>query len=213
MPLIRKPAGHKTADLSRAQSSTHADVLKALVAGNQEERWSAARAAVDVPGGADALSTALRSEVDARVREAMFTSLARIGSSDSVDAILPFLRSDDASLRTGALDALRTLPHLIRDHLPALMNDADSDVRMLSCEIVRSLPGAEATQMLCDLLGRETEANVCAAAIDVLTEVGDAAALPVLDQCETRFRETPFLAFAIKVARDRILQQSTSRHV
>jgi HEAT repeat protein len=213
MPLIRKPTGHKPAEQPSAQTSTHADALKALVVGNQEERWSAARAAVDVPGGADALAAALRSEIDPRIREAMFTSLVRIGSSDSIDALLRFLRSDDASLRTGALDAIRTLPHLVRDHLPALMNDDESDVRVLSCEVVRGLPGAEATQMLCDLLSRESEANVCAAAIDVLTEVGDAAALPALEQCEARFRDTPFLAFAIKVARDRILLQPTSRHV
>jgi HEAT repeat protein len=207
MPLIRKPAGPP-----RTESPTPTDVLKSLVQGNQEERWSAARAAVNVPGGADALAEALRSESDPRVREAMFTSLARIGSTASINSLVRFVRSDDASLRTGALDALRTLHDAVRPHLPALMRDADSDVRVLSCEVVRGFPAPEATQMLCDLLSRESEPNVCAAAIDVLAEVGDARALTVLAECEKRFRETPFLAFAIKVATARILEQSTERH-
>ena len=203
MPLIRKPV-----EPSRAQTSAPADVLRALVSGTQEERWSAARAAADVPGGTDALETALRSEGDSRVREAMFTSLARIGSPASIDALVRLLRSDDASLRTGALDGLRMLHDVVREHLPGLMSDPDIDVRVLSCEVVRGFPNDEATQLLCDLLSREQEPNVCAAAIDVLAEVGTEAALPVLVECETRFRSTPFLAFAIKVARARIIEQS-----
>jgi HEAT repeat protein len=204
MPLIRKPV-----DPSRAQSSPPPeDVLRALVSGNQEERWAAARAAVGVQGGADALANALSSESDPRVREAMFTSLARIGSPASIDALVRLLRSDDASLRTGALDALRMLHDVVREHLPSLMNDPDIDVRVLSCEVVRGFPSNEATQLLCDLLSREKEPNVCAAAIDVLAEVGTAAALPILAECETRFRQTPFLAFAIKVATARIIEQS-----
>jgi HEAT repeat protein len=207
MPLIRKPV-----DRSPAATPSGADVLKLLISGDQEERWSAARAAANEPNATDALVTALRSETDPRVREAMFTSLARIGSPQSIDAIVRFLRMDDASLRTGALDALRILHDFNRDQLTALMSDADSDVRLLSCEVLRGLPGREATQMLCDLLQRESEPNVCAAAIDVLAEVGDATALPVLSECETKLRDTPFLAFAIKIAKARILEQSTDRH-
>ncbi|MDY6948325.1 MAG: HEAT repeat domain-containing protein, partial [Pseudomonadota bacterium] len=138
--------------------------------------------------------------------------LARINSSESVAAILALLRSDEASLRTGALDTLRAMGGAIREHLPGLLADADSDVRVLSCEIARGLPGPEATHMLCDLLVREHDVNVCGAAIDVLAEIGEAPALPVLAQCAARFSATPFLVFAIKVATDRIAEQSTQRH-
>ena len=208
MPLIRKSDKD-----TRKPESDPADVLSALSNGNQEERWTAARAAARITGGVDALAIALQSEVDARVREAMFTSLTRIGSPQSVNAIIPLLRVDDASLRIGALDALRAMPGAVRESLPGLLSDSDSDVRILSCEIVRGLPAEEATSILCALLANEPEVNVCAAAIDVLAEVGSAAALPVLDVCAARFQETSFLAFAIKVARDRILAQSTDSHV
>jgi len=207
MPLIRKPV-----DTPATHSAVPVDVLKGLHEGDQDQRWAAARAAADVSGGADALANALQSESAPQVREAIFTSLMRIGSPTSIASVVRFLRSDDASLRTGALDALRTRHDVVRAHLPSLMADADTDVRVLSCEVVRGLPSAEATQMLCDLLSRESEPNVCAAAVDVLAEVGDARALTVLAECEKRFHDTPFLAFATKIATARILEQSTERH-
>jgi hypothetical protein len=208
MPLIRKPAGATAA----SAPSSEVEVLKALGSGEADERWAAARAAFAFPGAAGALATAVRCEVDSRVREAMFTSLARMASPESIDAMLAFLRSDDAALRAGALDALRSQAQAVRVHLPGLLNDEDSDVRLLSCELARTLPGDEATRVLSDLLLREKEANVCAAAIDVLAEAGRPEALPALAQCEARFSSTQFLTFAIKIARRRILSQSTPRH-
>ena len=203
MPLIRKSDKD-----TRTPDTNPADVLSSLTSGNQEQRWTAARAAARIPGGMEALAAALHSETDARVREAMFTSLARIGSPASVTAIIPLLRVDDANLRTGALDALRAMPDAVRESLPILLGDSDGDVRILSCEIVRGLPGDEATSILSALLAHEADVNVCAAAIDVLAEVGGAAALPALDSCAARFPDTLFLTFAIRIARDRILSQS-----
>ena len=121
---------------------------------------------------------------------------------------MPLLGSDDASLRTGAVDALRAMPEVVSEHLPKLLSDPDSDVRIQSCEIARGLPSDEASRILCVLLTQETEPNVCTAAIDVLTEVGTADAVPALKKCAERFTGMPFMAFAIQVATDRILSQS-----
>lgn len=209
MPLIRKPG--PTAN-SPAEQRPAIDVLKALGSSRKEERWAAARAAANVPGHTSALAAALRVEADHGVREAMFTSLARIGSSESIDVLCDLVRSDDASLRAGALDALRPIVEAIRTRLPSLLSDDDTDVRLLSCELVRSLPSDEATQILADVLARETDANVCAAAIDVLAEAGRPEALRALAACEARFKDSPFLAFAIEIARERIHSQSTGRH-
>ncbi|MFZ0501831.1 MAG: HEAT repeat domain-containing protein, partial [Steroidobacteraceae bacterium] len=137
-------------------------------------------------------------------REAMLTSLARMGTRDGVAAILPMLRCDDAALRTGALDALRSSVIATHELLPQLLNDPDGDVRILSCELARSLPSEEASRSLCALLAREAEINVCAAAVEVLAEVGNGTALPILAQCARRFSQVPFLSFAIKLAMDRI---------
>jgi hypothetical protein len=138
----------------------------------------------------------------------MFTSLARIGTRDSVARILPLLRSDDSALRTGALDALRSSQVAAPEFLPQLLSDPDVDVRILSCELARNLPDEEASRSLCALLANEREINVCAAALEVLAEVGDESALPTLAQCAGRFAQIPFLSFAIQLATDRITAAS-----
>ena len=200
MPLVRnhpaRPAGPPKPSL--------AEVLAALVSASVDERWSAARAAAEQPDSAPALAAALPQETDSRVREAMFTSLVRIGTRDSIARVLPLLRGNDAALRTGALDALRSSPIAARELLSGLLSDSDADVRILSCELARNLPNDEASRSLCALLAREPEINVCAAAVEVLAEVGDEAALPTLAQCAQRFAQVPFLGFAIKLAMDRI---------
>ncbi len=207
MPLVRKPTGQPPGP---AADATH--VLGNLVSGDTNERWAAARAAADLPGTASALAAALRNESDSRVREAMFTSLARIGTSESADQLISFLRSDNANLRAGALDALRIMIGGMRELLPRLLGDPDVDIRILSCELARTLQGPEAATLLSTLLAGEPDVNVCAAAIDVLAEVGGPAALPALAACSQRFRDSPFLGFAIRIATDRIhSQQPTPR--
>jgi HEAT repeat protein len=205
MPLVRKPTGQSPGPVPVASS-----VLGDLVSGGAEERWAAARAAADVPGAIPALAAALRNESDSRVREAMFTSLARIGTSEATDLLISFLRSDSANLRAGALDALRITPTRIPELLPRLFGDHDVDVRILSCELARALPSPEATTLLCTLIAGEQEVNVCAAAIDVLAEVGGPPALPALAACAQKFPDNAFLAFAIKTATDRIHAQLSS---
>jgi hypothetical protein len=201
MPLVRKPSSQTPA----------AAAPPALGVGTSEQRWSAVRAAADRPDGLALLADALSRESDPRVREAIFTGLARLATPESAAVVLPHLRSDDANLRGGAIDALRAMPEACRPHLPALLADSDADVRLLSCELARGLPDEEANRLLCDLLERETERNVCAAAVEVLAEIGRPEALPFLARCGTRFAGDPFIAFSLKVATERIAAPAGDR--
>jgi HEAT repeats len=194
MPLVRKPSSQAPAAAARP----------ALGKGTSEQRWSAVRAAAERPDGLTLLAEALSRENDPRVREAIFTGLARLATPESAAVVVPYLRSDDANLRTGAIDALRAMPQACRPHLPALLDDSDADVRLLSCELARGLPDEEANRLLCNLLERETEKNVCAAAIEVLAEIGRPEAVPSLVRCGTRFAGDPFITFSLKVATERI---------
>jgi HEAT repeat protein len=207
MPLIRKPST-PGAEAPAPQAHTQ---LALLATGNDDERWAAARAAADLPGGIDALREALTREPNPRVREAMFTSLARIATPASIEAVLPCLRADDAHVRTQAWDALIAMHGAVWPYLPALLRDEDVDVRVLSCELGRGMPGTDAAGALADLLDSEQEPNVCAAAVEVLAEIGGPDVLPALARCEARFRTTPFLVFSIKIAADRIRSQSSAR--
>jgi HEAT repeat protein len=208
MPLIRRP----TSGSPPETATPVRDGLAALTSGTRDVRWAAARAAADVPGGVEALSRALGTEEDARVREAILTSLARLGTSDAIAAILPHLRSDDAGLRAGSLDALRVVPRALAPHLPGLLADPDADVRLLACDLARGLPARNAVALLCGVLDREADANVCAAAVEVLAEIAGPDALPALDACARRFPGDPFLPFAVRVAAERIGARPPDRH-
>ena len=169
-----------------------------------ECRWTAARSLAGYAESVPALSAALARETVPRVREAIMTALMRIGDTTSVEAILPYLRSQDAGLRAAAIEALQAMPSAIVPFLAPLFSDTDSDVRLLATELARNIKASEATPLLCDLIEREQHPNVCAAAIDVLTEVGTPEALPALEKCAVRFAATAFLPFAISMAIARI---------
>ena len=196
MPLVRNPPDKRLASGETPEIDLRSPSAAA--------RWEGARAAENDPRSVPALAEALGRETDRRVREAIFTALARIGIPECVDVVLPYLRSDDAALRTSAIDALRIIPMSLEARLVELLADADSDVRLLSCELARALDPAKAQKLLISLIETEKEANVCASAIEVLAEIGDSAALPQLVRCGTRFPDDPFLAFAVRAASDRI---------
>ena len=58
---------------------------------------------------------------------------------------------------------------------------------------------------------RETETNVCAAAVEVLAEIGRPRGACRPGALRERFAGDAFLAFSIKVATDRIVAPSRSR--
>jgi HEAT repeat protein len=128
------------------------------------------------------------------------TALMRVGDEASVRVILPYLRAQDASQRAAAIEALQSLPGAIEPFIAVLFRDRETDVRLLATELVRNMPAAEATKLLCGLLASEQHPNVCAAAIDVLAEVGTADAIPMLELCGRRFAAVPFLPFAVSAA-------------
>ena len=204
MPLVRRPGNTSTPPAADARV-----VLRSLASPLSNERWAAARAAAELEGADAALAEALRTEKDSRVREAILTALAQIGTPVAIESLLSMLRSDSAAQRTGALDALKLVRTL--GAVPSeLLRDPDPDVRILSCELARLLPTAEANGLLSELLAEEQNVNVCAAAVDVLAEVGESEALGSLAACAERFRDAPFLAFAINAVSDRIKAKAAS---
>lgn len=194
MPLIR-------GDHPQEPPAT-GDPRLALASGSAETRWRAVRDIAALPDAPPILAGALARETDGHVRDAIFTSLSQ--SPQGLSFVLPYVRSDDAQLRTGALDALRSAAARIEPLLAEALADPDPDVRLLICEVVRELPSPAARRLMVALLETEPEVNVCGAAIEVLAEVGDASALSALDRCAQRFADEPFLAFSARVAAQRI---------
>jgi HEAT repeat protein len=211
MPLIRKPSSASSGTSPAAVDP--AAVYAALARGSDDERWSAARVAADLPDSVPPLADALRREHSPVVRVALFSALARIANTQSVEAVLPFLRSDDSSVRTEASDTLAAMKDVVRPYVAPLLRDPSPDVRILACGLLRDMPGEVAARLCCELLDSEPEPNVCAAAVEVLAEVGEPSALPVLERCAERFGDTPFLQFSIQMAINRVRSAASTPRV
>jgi HEAT repeat protein len=201
MPFVRRDLASQT---DKPSEGGLASRIAELGSPDPQTRWTAARALGAHPEAVPALAVALDREASPRVREAIMTALMRTGNEASIKALLPYLRSQDAGQRAAVIEALQALPGAILPFMASLLEDDDSDIRILATELARNMPAADATRILCTLLAKELHPNVCAAAIEVLAEVGTREAVPVLQACAERFAATPFLPFAASTAIARI---------
>ncbi|EWY36798.1 hypothetical protein N825_25525 [Skermanella stibiiresistens SB22] len=192
MPLIRRGPSDGVPDNGRPD----------LASGDPAERRRAVRALPRDPASVAVLMALLGTETDAAVREAVFTSLAAI--PEAAPSLAGLLRSQDAGLRNGAVEALQAMPGAVLPLLPELLADRDADVRLLAVEITRCLPADDATGSLCGLLDRETDANVCVAALEILAEVGTPDAAPAMRRLAGRFPGEPIVPFAVNAAIRRV---------
>jgi HEAT repeat protein len=185
-------------------AETREQLIARLAAADPDDRRHAARELARQGDAVEPLAARLHVETDARVRDALFASLAEIGGQDAAERVAESLRSEDAALRGGAVDALKSLADDAIDVLDALLDDADADVRILAVEVTRVWPSDVAVPRLRYVLEHDAHVNACAAAVDVATEVGTADLVPALQALRLRFPGEPFLAFAAEIACSRI---------
>jgi HEAT repeat protein len=165
------------------------------------------QAALDLggyPQAAEAMCARLSKETDRAVIEAIFTSLIRLGGQAVVEGLIPLLRSEDASLRNHAVEALQDLPDDVGPHMEMLLGDNDSDVRIFAINILANLHHPMAGIWLGQVLELDDNVNVCTTAVDVLAEVGTPDQIPGLEALPERFEDDPYVRFAVDTAISRI---------
>jgi HEAT repeat protein len=200
MPLVR-PSSATSALTTRDSREL---LLERLVDGDADDRRRAARALSREPNTQSILFDRLECEPEPHVRDALFTSLVDIGGTDVAGLVGKMIRSPDAALRGGAVEALKNLGDDAVPVLDELLGDPDADVRLLAIEVTRVWTKALAFPRLRRIIENDQHVNVCAAAVDVATEVGTEELLAPLTALHVRFSDEPFLTFAIDIARDRI---------
>lgn len=166
-------------------------------------RWAARDLGAHAEAAA-ALGRALAGERDPSVREALFTSLGTLASERAAEALMALLRSEDAALRNGAIEALAGMPQAVAPSIERLLRDPDPDVRIFTVNLLGELRHAEVNRWLGQVLAQESQVNVVAAAIEVLAETGGAAERPGLQRVRERFADDPFIGFATELALERI---------
>lgn len=190
--------------VERAHARTLDGLESQLQSGDAEQRRWAARDLAEHPASATALGEALLHERDSSVRQAVFTSLSRIGTEAAVNALLPLLRSEDAELRNGAIESLTSLPKVVGPRIAALLQDSDPDVRIFTVNLLGELRHEQVRPWLLQVLQHDAAVNVAAAAIEVLAEVGTPADAEALRAVSRRFPADPFIDFAAEMALQRI---------
>lgn len=181
-----------------------ASLLGDLAAEESGVRRAAARELANHAEAAMALCDRLEVEASPSVRAVLFTSLIRVQSPQVAARLADHLRSDDAPLRNGAIEALGEMPEAIAPHVQKLLSDPDSDVRIFAVNILGTLRHASAPQWLAGVIRDEPHVNVCAAAVDALAEAGGLEAVELLEALRARFPGEAFMAFAIDTAIRRI---------
>lgn len=179
-------------------------LLAQLRSGDAEQRRWAARDLHAHPQAAAALGEQLLREGQPEVREAIFTTLAGLHGEASAAALLPLLRSEDAQLRNGAIEALAGMPQAVGPRIAGLLRDADPDVRIFTVNLLGELHHPQVLPWLLQVLAQEPQVNVVAAAVEVLAEVGSPEHAGALRTAQQRFADDDFIGFAIDMAIERI---------
>lgn len=203
---LRKPAAIEP--LREVVEREHARDLPGLLAqlrnGDDDQRRWAARDLAGYPQAAAAMGGHLLTEASTSVRETLFTTLTSFASEEAAIALLPLLRSEDAQMRNGAIEALSSMPRAVAPRVDALLHDTDPDVRIFTVNMLGELRHEKVVPWLEQVLKHEAQVNVVAAAIEVLAEVGSPTDIPALQATIKRFDGDPFIGFAAQMAIERI---------
>jgi HEAT repeat protein len=206
MALVNSSA-HEAPPAPEAAPRDLAALLADLAADQPSLRRAAIRGLAYHPEAVTDLCDQLEMETSPSVRAVLFTTLIHLQSPAVAARLADLLRSDDVPLRNAAIEALQEMPDAVAPHFEQLLADDDSDVRIFTVNILATLRHTRASEWLIGVMRTDPHVNVCAAAVDGLTEVGGPDALPDLEDLRDRFAGNAFMEFAIDAATRRIRGQ------
>jgi HEAT repeat protein len=204
MPFIKQQVSEEIEQDERKRVRDCASLEQQLSDANSTARRWAARDLADCPDSSAALVKQLQNEQDKSVREIILTTLTKIGDERAVAGLVDCLRSEDASLRNEAIEAMKLLPAEVAPIMGKLLKDPDPDVRIFTVNILESLRHEQVEEWLKEVIEEDLHVNVCATAVDLLSEVGSVRTLESLKKLKSRFPNEPYICFAADLAIKRI---------
>ncbi len=195
MGLVRHACEAPTTAERRCRTRDPAGLIAGLCDPSPDvRRWAALDLVADT-GAVTSLAARLAEEPDQAVREALLSTLAATGGAAVVDALVPYIRCENAAVRNAVVECLSQIAASV-EAVPRLLADPDADVRVLTVTLVASLRDQRVPGWLLDVVADDPDANVCGAAIGELAEVGDQTDCAVIESATARFPDDPFVAFA-----------------
>ncbi len=140
------------------------------------------------------------------VQEAADMALRKIGGPETVQTVIPLLRSDEAPVRNLSMDILRDVGGTDFDSLATLLQDEDADIRIFVADIMGSTKNARAVELLCKALLRDPEVNVRYQAAVSLGELANKEASNCLGQA---MNDEEWVQFAVVEALTKIRDESS----
>ena len=204
MPFIKKKDIEAVTQEDRKHSRECSALITSLADDNATTRRWAARDMVNCPNASVILVNHLKREPELSVREVILSTLTQLGDATAVAGLVDCLRSEDAALRNEAVEAMKQLPDEVAPMMQGLLTDSDPDVRIFTVNILESLCHPDVEVWLIEVITTDPHINVCATAVDLLSEVGTQAALAPLEQLKSRFSADPYIQFAANLALRRI---------
>jgi len=204
MAFIKKQTAQAVATDERKQSRDCASLMAELENPDPTVRRWSARDLTDCPAASAALVSRLQREKDVSVLEVILSTLTSIGDEVAVAGLVDCLRSEDVALRNEVIEAMKQLPDEVAPIMRGLLGDANPDVRIFAVNILESLRHPEVESWLIEVIDSDSQLNVCATAVDLLGEVGSAAAREPLLRLKARYGDEPYIQFACDLALQRI---------
>ena len=204
MALVKGKATASAGKSNDPPRRSCAEVVAALEAADASVRRDAVRA---ISGCADAVGVLidhLRRETNTSVREVILTTLVRLNDPSVGPGLANLLRSEDAALRNEVIESLQQMGDAVAPLLDALITDPDPDVRIFVINILDSEHCSNVEARLIAVITHDAHVNVCAAAVDLLCEVGSEAAIEPLAHLKSRFPSEAYIQFAVDLALKRI---------
>lgn len=193
---------------SRHAARDFAGLVAELGADTETARRWAVRDLTPMPNASVPLVARIEYEHSSGVRSAILNALAQIGDKEAITGLIRCLSSDDAGLRNEAIEVLKEIPQHVEPIIDALLTDTDSDVRIFAVNILESLRHKNVEKWLIQVIEKDAHVNVCATAVDLLSEVGSEKALPALKNLKNRFADEPYICFSADLAIKRIEEES-----
>lgn len=204
MPIVKQHISEVVDSDERQRPRDLVGLVAELELDNPTARRWAARDLVEYPNSSVVLVARLKREDDASVRDAILTTLTRLGDTAAVMGLVECLRSEDPALRSEVIEAMKHLPEEVAPIMSSLLADPDSDVRIFAVNILESLRHPQVESWLAGVIEHDPHVNVCATAVDLLGEVGTPASRLALRQLKERFPDEPYIGFAADLALKRI---------
>jgi len=190
MPLIRSSAAVE--DPAAIATIDRTKLRVDLESSDDDVRRAAVRLATRL-GEAEVLARHLEDESDTGLREAILTSLVRIGGVKAARPLIQMLSTEDALLRNALIETLQSMGEVVVSEIETLLDDENPDLR-----------SQRVPDIALRVIASDPHVNVCAAAVDVLAEVGTPEMADELRAVASRFPDQPFFAFAVRAAIKRI---------